>query len=423
MKKILFINQYGAPGKYHNFKRTAELASNFAKSGYEVVVLCSKTLHNSRNNIKFKNEMYDNVKYVYFKTIGYNNNFTRLIGMIQFSIKVYFYSLFKIKPDVVISSIQSIFAGLSGYYISRHFKVKHILEIRDLWPETLIQFGKTKRNSILSIILRTIEKKIYRKSDYIVPLMKNVELYFHDVLKIKKYGNVHHINNGVDFEKFKSLESKYSRRLFFNDSNVKNCVYTGSIGYANDIDLIIETAELALANKANINFHFYGEGNLKNKWRYILGADIYSYFFPIPLPGAGLSKQLVCEKGLMPGVSLGVQFWSVGSLSATLGIGKTLPFGILFFLPAVKEKQGKDLIYVSTDCGYSDWGSGRYLEVTAGYDFIIDRLIDPEPRNIRIGIGLKKELEWSFVSSDEGPTQIFLVIKGTFPLPKVKISK
>ncbi|MDY0388714.1 MAG: glycosyltransferase family 4 protein [Methanolobus sp.] len=285
MKKILFINQYGAPGKYHNFKRTAELASNFAKSGYEVVVLCSKTLHNSRNNIKFKNEMYDNVKYVYFKTIGYNNNFTRLIGMIQFSIKVYFYSLFKIKPDVVISSIQSIFAGLSGYYISRHFKVKHILEIRDLWPETLIQFGKTKRNSILSIILRTIEKKIYRKSDYIVPLMKNVELYFHDVLKIKKYGNVHHINNGVDFEKFKSLESKYSRGLFFNDSNIKNCVYTGSIGYANDIDLIIETAKLALANKANINFHFYGEGNLKNKYiNYISEKEISNVYFHDSIP-------------------------------------------------------------------------------------------------------------------------------------------
>lgn len=260
MKHIIIINQYGAPGKYHNFKRTAEFAKRFSEEKYDVTVFCSSTLHNSKEKIFAKNEFFEGANYKYIKTISYNNNFSRLLGMIQFSFLLYFYLIREKKPFIIIASIQSMFSAFTGYFISKLKKCKFILEVRDLWPETLIQFKKTKRNSIFSIFFRNMERFIYKRADYIVPTMKNIEEYIKCILKMKKYPEIIPINNGVDYDKFQLLEKKYS---YIFESKGFNCVYTGSIGFANNIDLIISTAEIALFEKQNINFHFFGEGNLK----------------------------------------------------------------------------------------------------------------------------------------------------------------
>jgi glycosyltransferase involved in cell wall biosynthesis len=265
MKKILFINQYGAPEKYHNFKRTSQLAKHFVAKGYIVTVLCSKRLHNTNREILLDKEVLDGVEFIYLNTIKYSSNFTRLIGMVQFGYKSFAYALFLNKFDIVVVSIQSIFAGFAGLVLSKVKKSRFILEVRDLWPETLIQFGKTDRQSLFSKSFRSIERILYKNADFIVPLFKNFKLYLDEKLKLKRHGEIVQINNGVAFDEFKRYEEIYTLNDMFSNSDI-NCLYTGSIGYANNIDLILDVADMAISKKTNFRFHIVGEGSMKNHY-------------------------------------------------------------------------------------------------------------------------------------------------------------
>jgi len=154
---------------------------------------------------------------------------------------------------------------------------------------------------------------------------------------------------------------------------------------------------------ATINAIF--EKHLTERLRYSIGVSIEPLsILPIPFPGAGLSWELISEKGLIPGISFGIQGWSVGSISASVGIGKTLPFKIFFFLPSEIVGEGRDFVYASVDYGYASDGYqngivGRYLNIIIGYDFNILRHVNNIANlNLRICFGVVNEFDWPFFS-------------------------
>ncbi|NBU28522.1 MAG: hypothetical protein EBS42_10050 [Caulobacteraceae bacterium] len=49
------------------------------------------------------------------------------------------------RPDVVLASIQPLFAGYVGLRLARRWRVPMLLEIRDLWPDALVAKGAISR--------------------------------------------------------------------------------------------------------------------------------------------------------------------------------------------------------------------------------------------------------------------------------------
>ena len=71
------------------------------------------------------------------------------------------------RTDVVISTSPQFFCGLAGYFVSRLKGARWILEIRDLWPESIVTVGAMKPSRVTRLLER-LEGFAYRKAHRIV---------------------------------------------------------------------------------------------------------------------------------------------------------------------------------------------------------------------------------------------------------------
>src|SRR5690606_9686259 len=105
---------------------------------------------------QYVTEEHSGVSFVFVKTpSSAKNTLARIKNMASF-----YKNLFSVskkyssmnthtKPDLIIASSPHPLAMLAGIQIAKKMKVPCICEIRDLWPEAIFAFGKTKEKSIL----------------------------------------------------------------------------------------------------------------------------------------------------------------------------------------------------------------------------------------------------------------------------------
>ena len=61
--------------------------------------------------------------------------------------------IFTKKHDVIIATSPQFFTLISGFLISKVRNTPLVIEIRDLWPESVIALGAVKKNNFLIKIL------------------------------------------------------------------------------------------------------------------------------------------------------------------------------------------------------------------------------------------------------------------------------
>ncbi|SHJ72185.1 Glycosyltransferase involved in cell wall bisynthesis [Dethiosulfatibacter aminovorans DSM 17477] len=155
---------------------------------------------------------------------------------------------------------------VAGIKIAKRFKVPCICEVRDLWPETIFAFGKTKEKSILGQLLIAGEHWIYKNSDALVFLKEGDTDYLRERMWLKSSGGdisddkCYYINNGVDIEAF----SEQIRSETICDEDLNNAkfkvIYTGAIRPINNVGNILDAAKL-IEDNDNVQFLIFGEGN------------------------------------------------------------------------------------------------------------------------------------------------------------------
>ncbi|WP_195268574.1 glycosyltransferase family 4 protein [Eubacterium sp. 1001713B170207_170306_E7] len=270
-KNIWIFNQHNMPPEYGHLNRHYNFAKYLKKRGYNPVVFVGSSLHNTDMQIVENGKVCTEYKhcdfpYVFVRTCHYHGSMKkRIISMIQ-----YYHRLFKAtknyeKPDVIIGSSAHPLAALAAIKLSRKYQCKNIVEIRDLWPESLVEYGIIKRNGLLSKILYICEKYLYKKADQLVFTMEGGKDYianqgWQDDIDLLK---VHHINNGIDLEEY-----EYNKRyVIYHDADLEDTgtfkvVYIGSIRKVNNIGMIVDAAKV-LKNKSskNIRILIYGDGN------------------------------------------------------------------------------------------------------------------------------------------------------------------
>jgi glycosyltransferase involved in cell wall biosynthesis len=160
------------------------------------------------------------------------------------------------RPDVVVSTSPQFFCGLAGWAVARLRRVPWVLEIRDLWPESITAVGALQPSRVTRLLER-LEHFAYRKADRIVSVTESfvprIAAHCGDPAKIVV------IKNGVDLAFF---QPESDPRALARELGVEGrfvAAYVGTHGMAHGLGVILRAAEL-LRDRPDIVFLMAGDG-------------------------------------------------------------------------------------------------------------------------------------------------------------------
>jgi glycosyltransferase involved in cell wall biosynthesis len=268
--KILYLSQYFPPEMGAPSARVFELSRYWAKVGHDVTVLTGFPHHptgkvpNEYKQHIFKIERINKIKvvrsYVYPTE---NSGFVkRILSYFSFLISSVILGSWNIgKPQILIATSPQFFVAIAGYLISRIKHIPLILEIRDLWPESIVQLGQLKNKYIINK-LEKIETYLYRKAKTII-VVADTSIKLISAKGISK-SKIHLIKNGVDLNLFDPSKADQDLKRKFNLIDKFVISYIGTHGLSHALDKVLETAEI-LKNEKNIHFLLIGEGAEKQR--------------------------------------------------------------------------------------------------------------------------------------------------------------
>jgi len=266
---ILFFTHYFPPEVNAPASRTYEHCKEWVKNGHDVTVITcvpnhpkGKVYPGYKNKLVQK-EVIDGINVIRLWTyITANEGFIkRTLNYVSYLLSVVFYIPFLPRYDVFVSTSPQFFCGLSGYFVKLIRRKPWIIEIRDLWPESIIAVGAIKNRRIISI-LEYMENLIYKKSDHIVPVTDSFKQYMLDKGIVESKITV--IKNGVDLDFYQP--DSIEKTMEYGEALINKFVasYVGTHGMAHHLETILEAAEI-LKDRDDILFLMVGSGAEKDK--------------------------------------------------------------------------------------------------------------------------------------------------------------
>lgn len=266
---IWLINHYAVPPKYYPLARQTYFAKYLMQMGHQVTIFAASTVHNSdinliTDNTRYRQETVDGVNYVYIKCLDYNDNgLKRIYNMCEFAMKLPKVCKNFQKPDAIVATSMPPMSCAMGIRLAKKYGCKGIAEIADLWPESIVAYGIAGPKNPAVVVLRWLEKWIYKKADAIVFTMEGAYDYIVEQGWEKEIprSKVFHINNGVNLEDFEvqCVENRLDDPELLEEGIFK-VVYAGSIRRANGLSELVACAEL-LQDYPDIRFLVYGGGD------------------------------------------------------------------------------------------------------------------------------------------------------------------
>jgi len=263
--KILLISEYFPPEVGAGSNRAYELCYNWVKLGASVTVITGfpdypdGVIPSEYRGLKFLREYKDGIEVIRTYTIpAPNKGFVkRVISFLSFMISSIVQGSRAVKnQDVIIATSPPFFVGIAGYIIGKIKKAPFVFEVRDLWPESIVQLGQLKNKFIINV-LEKLEYFLYKKCSHIVPVAEST------VGVLEKKGVSPHkitvIKNGVDLQMFSPGANNQPLAAQLNLQNKFVIGYIGTLGLSHAVDKILDAAD-CLKNFEKIQFLIIGQG-------------------------------------------------------------------------------------------------------------------------------------------------------------------
>lgn len=257
MKKILYLTFYFEPdicaGSFRNSPLAKELSNQLVNIANVEVFTTLPNRYQSFNAEAPDEEVSANLT---IRRIQLPAHKSGLIDQI-FAFWKYYRDTLKTtqkeKYDLVFASSSRLFTAFLGYQIARKNAVPLILDIRDLFVDTLSDVLKNRiLKAFLLPMLKIVEKRLFNYAIHINLISQGFESYFSKYFN-KKFT---YFTNGIDKEFIHSHD-------FVEDIPVspKVITYAGNIGEGQGLHKIIPHAAQLLGN--NYLFRVIGDGGAK----------------------------------------------------------------------------------------------------------------------------------------------------------------
>jgi glycosyltransferase involved in cell wall biosynthesis len=266
--RIVFFTHYFPPEGNAPASRTWDHCLRWAKAGHEITVITGvPSVPNGvvydgyRNRIWPQRESIDGLDVIRTWTYVAANagGVKRILNYVSYMVSaVLTFLFFCRRPNIVIATSPQFFCGWAGVIASRLKWTKFILEIRDIWPESIVTVGAMKKG-LVTRGLEVLEKWMYRSANHIVAVGEG---YRKNILsKVDIPDRISVVTNGVDPEQFQPQQKSAEFLATHHLEGRFVCSYVGTIGMAHGLDVTIRAAKLLQQMKrTDFVFCLVGDG-------------------------------------------------------------------------------------------------------------------------------------------------------------------
>jgi glycosyltransferase involved in cell wall biosynthesis len=301
--KILCIVDNFPPEVNALASRTYEHAIEWIKEGHQVtVVTCCPNFPNGIPYKGYKNRFYSaedmngiKVIRVWSYMAANTGFFKRIVDFISFAAMAFLASL-REEFDVILTSSPQFFTNFTGLFLKIFKRKKWIMEVRDLWPESIAALNFMDQGIQYKVLL-WLEVTFYNFSDKIIVVTDSFKI------KLTQKGvNVNKISivyNGVNQSLYvpSARDNDLAKTIGLNP-DLKTVGYLGTLGEAQDIASLIPR----FAEMKEYNFLIIGDGAQKEKISKLVLDNNYSNIIMVSLvpKEATPSYYSLFDYGLVP---------------------------------------------------------------------------------------------------------------------------
>lgn len=261
--KILFLTDNFPPEVNAPASRTHEHAREWVKAGHRITVItCAPNFPKGKVYDGYKNKLYqtetiDGIKVIrVWSYIAENKGFIkRTLDYISYSVTSFIAGLFQ-KADIIIATSPQFFTALSGRTLSFWKHTPWIMEVRDLWPESIKTVGAMKDNAFIRYF-EWEEKRCYKSAKKIIVVTDS----FKRTLASRGIPTekIAVVKNGANRELFKPMPKDEALIAHLGLQGKKIIGYIGTHGMAHKLDFILQCAK-NMQGKNNYHFLLIGSG-------------------------------------------------------------------------------------------------------------------------------------------------------------------
>ncbi|XZE20413.1 glycosyltransferase family 4 protein [Pirellulaceae bacterium SH449] len=284
--KIVFFSHYFPPEGNAPASRTYDHCVRWVQAGCRVTVItCVPNVPHGlvysgyRNRFWPQRESIDGIEVIRVWTYVAPNAgaIKRIANYLSYMFSSVMAFLFLCRrPDVIIATSPQFFCGWAGVFASWLKWSKLIVEIRDIWPDSIVTVGAMNKG-MATRFLEWTEKALYRNANHIVTVGNGYRDNI--VSKVPCENHISVITNGVDPKTFYPRPKSQEFLERWGGQNTFICAYVGTIGMAHGLEVVLDAArELKNRGRTDILFLLVGDGARRKELEHLADAlDVRSH--------------------------------------------------------------------------------------------------------------------------------------------------
>ncbi len=268
---ILFLSHYFVPENNAPAARVYGMAREWALLGHRVTVLTGApnvpagVVYEGYRNRLYQEEWIEGIRTARVWTYLAANR-----GRVRRGLNFLSYmaaagaagSALRPRADVVIATSPQFFAGWAGVPVSRAHGAPLVLEIRDIWPDSITAVGALKEGRVVSA-LEGLERALYDAADHIVAVGEGYRQNM--IRKGVPAAKIDVVTNGVDADLFtpRPADGALRERLGFAPHTFV-VAFAGTIGMASGLEVALGAARrLKEQGRDDVAFLLIGDGAVR----------------------------------------------------------------------------------------------------------------------------------------------------------------
>jgi len=284
--RILFLTDNFPPETNAPATRTYEHCIKWINMGYQVTIItCFPNFPKGKVFEGYTNKLYqkeniDGITVIrVWSYIAENNGFVkRIIDYVSYAVTSFLFGLF-VKTDLIIATSPQFFTAISGRMLSFFKRIPWVMEVRDLWPDSIAAVGSMNKSSIPFKVLKKIEHHLYLSASKIIVVTDSFKKYLIEKHQINQ-DKVGVFKNGVLVSNFKTPEANAVTALKKSLGLLNKTIvsYIGTHGLAHGLKFILES--ISKTSNPTLHFLFIGDGAEKqNLIEYSKTLKLKNYTF------------------------------------------------------------------------------------------------------------------------------------------------